>query len=157
MQIQRTSQVIIVVVIGLSLLAIGCALRSLYLRNLQQRAYETRIECMRMADQLAAGSDRLTAVVRAYAATGDRRWPLLQRLRIGSDRGPDPQQKDMGRFKKLAPDGNLVLRRGIWNFVGRTTVIPASFRPTRIPELPNARLETVFDANPKNMPNSQTG
>jgi PAS domain S-box-containing protein len=98
MRIQRTSQIITVGVILLTALSIACAFISLHLRGLQERAYETRRESLRMADQLAAGSDRLTAAVRGYAATGDRRYYEAFQRELNVDRTRD---KALDRLKEL--------------------------------------------------------
>src|SRR5580765_7902869 len=74
MRIQRTSQTITLAIGGLSVAAIVCALWSRSLRNIQERAYEDRRKMFNFTEQLAAGSDRLTAAVKAYAATGDVRY-----------------------------------------------------------------------------------
>src|SRR5688572_17167352 len=74
MRIQRTSRVITVSVIVLSLLTIACALVSHRYRTMQERNYAARRMSASMMAQLAGGSDRLTNAVRAYAATGDRRY-----------------------------------------------------------------------------------
>src|SRR5262245_31061004 len=73
MRIQRTSQIITVAIIASSALAIACELISRNYRAIEGAAYETRRRMFNFTEQLAGGSDRLTASVRAYAATGDRR------------------------------------------------------------------------------------
>ena len=98
MRIQRTSQIITAGVLVLTALCIVCAFISLHLRGLQERAYETRRESLRMADQLAAGSDRLTAAVRGYAATGDRRYYDAFQKELTVDRTRD---KALDRLKQL--------------------------------------------------------
>jgi len=74
MRIQRTSQVITISVIALSALSIACALIARQLRREQEESYERRRLMSGYINQLALGSDRLTAAVRAYAATGDSRY-----------------------------------------------------------------------------------
>ena len=74
MRIKQTSQWITVGVVILSVVTIACALVARQFRTVQEGAYETRLEALRLADQLADGSDRLTTAVRAYAATGERRY-----------------------------------------------------------------------------------
>ena len=64
MRIQRTSQIITASVIALSALSIACGLLARHYRELQDQAYERRRMMLRFADQLALGSDRLTAAVR---------------------------------------------------------------------------------------------
>jgi two-component system, sensor histidine kinase and response regulator len=74
MRIKQTSRLVTASVIALSVVTIPCALISRQFRIKQESAYATRIEALRMTDQLADGSDRLTAAVRAYAATGQRNY-----------------------------------------------------------------------------------
>jgi len=74
MRIQRTSRVITVSVVLLSLLTIACALVSMRYRTMQERNYAARRVAQRMMTQLAGGSDRLTNAARAYAATGEHRY-----------------------------------------------------------------------------------
>jgi signal transduction histidine kinase/DNA-binding response OmpR family regulator/HPt (histidine-containing phosphotransfer) domain-containing protein len=74
MRIQRTSQLITVAIIALSVLAIACALVARSYRIIQEQSYEDRRKMFNFTEQLAGGSDRLTSAVRAYAATGERRF-----------------------------------------------------------------------------------
>ena len=73
----------------LSLLAIACAAVSRHYRVVQEQAYETRRKMFNLTEQLAGGSDRLTAAVRAYAATGDRRYYDAFRQELNVDRNRD--------------------------------------------------------------------
>ena len=84
MRIQRTSQIIIVVVIGLPLPAVGCALRSLFLRNLRGQVYETRRESLQMAGQLNAGGNQPHGVANHFHAVNSdcRRCQLHQGISI---------------------------------------------------------------------------
>jgi len=80
MRIQRTSQLITIAITLLSVLAIGCALWSRQYRLVQEQAYELRRKMFNYTEQLAGGSDRLTAAVRAYATTGDpQHYAIFQR------------------------------------------------------------------------------
>lgn len=89
MRIQRTSQIITVTVIVLSVFAIVCAIVSRQYRIIQERTYETRRKMFNYTEQLARGSDRLTATVRAYAATGDRRHYNAFQRELLEDRNRD--------------------------------------------------------------------
>ena len=89
MRIRQTSRLITVGVISFFAVTIACALVARQFRTMQEAAYATRFEASRMADQLAAGSDRLTAAVRAYAATGDRRYLDEFRRELRVDRTRD--------------------------------------------------------------------
>ena len=66
MLIKRTGRLITVSVVILSVITIAAALVSARLRMMQERAYATLLEAQRLAEQLAAGSDRLTAAVRRF-------------------------------------------------------------------------------------------
>ena len=89
MRIQRTSQIITAGIIALSLFAIACAAVSRHYRIVQEQAYETRRKMFNFTEQLAGGSDRLTAAVRAYAATGDRRYYDAFQQELTVDRNRD--------------------------------------------------------------------
>src|SRR5436190_10077031 len=94
MRIQRTSRIITYSVVTLSVLTIACALVSLEYRRLQERNYAKRRASAAMVAQLAAGSDRLTSAVRAYAATGDRRYydDFLRELEVDRTRDTAVEQ-----------------------------------------------------------------
>ena len=89
MRIQRTSQIITGGIIVLSVLAIACALWSRRYRIIQEGAYEERRKMFNFTEQLAAGSDRLTTAVRAYAATGDDRHYQAFQQELNVDRNRD--------------------------------------------------------------------
>jgi PAS domain S-box-containing protein len=74
MRIKQTSRLVTAGVVILSTVTIACALVSRQFRTMQEHADATRLAAFRAAAQLAEGSDRLTAGVRAYAATGERRY-----------------------------------------------------------------------------------
>jgi len=65
MRIQRTSHVITVAVVLLSLLAIACTMVARHYRVVEAQAYEARRRMFNFTEQLARGSDQLTAAVRA--------------------------------------------------------------------------------------------
>jgi hypothetical protein len=89
MRIQRTSQIITIGIIVLSMLAIGCALWSRYYRILQEESYEERRKMFNLTAQLANGSDRLTGAVRAYATTGDHKYYEAFQQELNVDRNRD--------------------------------------------------------------------
>ena len=98
MRIKKTSQFITVSVVILSGLTVGCALAANQVRVLRENADETRSNAMRLADQLAAGSDRLTAAVRAYAATGDGRYVEAFNKELKVDRSRDIAVEQLQRL-----------------------------------------------------------
>jgi signal transduction histidine kinase/DNA-binding response OmpR family regulator/HPt (histidine-containing phosphotransfer) domain-containing protein len=89
MRIQRTSQIITVAIVALSLLAIACAFVSRHYRIIEGQSYEKRRKMFNYTEQLARGSDRLTSAVRAYAATGDRRHYDAFQRELNEDRNRD--------------------------------------------------------------------
>src|SRR4051794_27568247 len=73
MLIQRTSRLITICVVSLSVLTTVCAFVAFEYRSMQERNYAARRIALNTIPKLAAGSDHLTNSARAYAATGDRR------------------------------------------------------------------------------------
>jgi signal transduction histidine kinase/CheY-like chemotaxis protein len=114
MRIQRTSRIITLSVVLLSLLTIACALVSLRYRTLQERNYATRRLATNMMTQLAGGSDRLTNAVRAYAVTGDRRYydDFVRELKV--DRTRDRAVEQL-RQLELDPRERALLTRAKQN------------------------------------------
>ena len=89
MRIQRTSRIITVSVTLLAALTIVSALISLYYRALQEEQYAARRIALKAIPQLAGAIDRLTAAVRGYAATGDRRYYEDFQRELNVDRAQD--------------------------------------------------------------------
>jgi signal transduction histidine kinase/DNA-binding response OmpR family regulator/HPt (histidine-containing phosphotransfer) domain-containing protein len=110
MRIQRTSQIITVVIVVLSLLAIVCAFWSRYFRGIQEQAYETRRKMFNLTEQLANGSDRLTAAVRAYAATGDRRHYEAFQRELNVDRNRDVAVEGLRQLGLTAEEEGFINR-----------------------------------------------
>ncbi len=74
MRINEASKAIIGVVILLYGIALLTGVLSSYYLNKRGQALENRYEVLKAMDMLADGSDILTRLVRAYAATGDRQY-----------------------------------------------------------------------------------
>src|SRR5436190_19023159 len=110
MRIQRTNQIITVLIIASSVLAIACAFVSRHYWVTQERAYETRRKSFNFTEQLAGGSDRLTAAVRAYAATGDRRHYDTFQQELTVDRNRDIAVEGLMQLG-LAPTEQELLTR----------------------------------------------
>jgi PAS domain S-box-containing protein len=110
MRIQRTSQAITVAIIVLSGLAIACAAWSQYYRLIEAEAYEERRNMFHFTERLAAGSDRLTAAVRAYAATGDRRHHDAFQRELTVDRSRDTAVEGLHELGLLAEEVELLAR-----------------------------------------------
>ncbi len=102
MRIQRTSQIITVAIAVLSVAAIVCALWARWLRMAEERAYEERRKMFNYTEQLATGSDRLTAAVRAFAATADPRFRQAFQRELTIDRNRDEAAEGLRRLG-LAP------------------------------------------------------
>jgi two-component system sensor histidine kinase/response regulator len=89
MKIKRTSRIITVVVIFLSLIAVGFAAVARYYWIVSQQSYEARRKMSSYTDRLATGSDRLTDAVRAYAATGEKHYYDAFQKELKVDRNRD--------------------------------------------------------------------
>ncbi|HEY7162368.1 MAG TPA: hypothetical protein VH815_13970, partial [Acidobacteriota bacterium] len=89
MKIKRTSRIITLIVIILSLIAITLAAVARHYWIVAQKNYESRRRMSSFSDQLTAGSDRLTNAVRAYAATGDKRYKKDFDDEVNIDRNRD--------------------------------------------------------------------
>src|SRR5262245_56941144 len=110
MRIQRTSQIITVGIFVLSVLAIVCAFWARYYRGIQEQVYETRRKMFNLTAQLAAGSDRLTAAVRAYAATGDRHHYDMFQKELTMDRNRDEAVEGLHKLGLMAEEEALIKR-----------------------------------------------
>jgi signal transduction histidine kinase/DNA-binding response OmpR family regulator len=108
MRIQRTSQLITIAIIVLSVLAIGCGLLARYYLTIQERAYEDRRKMFNYTEQLAAGSDRLTSAVRAYAATGERRYYEAFERELNVDRTRDIAVEGLHQLGLLPSELQLI-------------------------------------------------
>ena len=108
MRIQRTSQVITAGVVALMLVTLGCVLGLNRLRAVAEARSATQVEALLMADQLAAGSDRLTAAVRGYAATGDERYLEAYQKELNVDRTRDLAVARLGELG-ITPDERSLL------------------------------------------------
>jgi HAMP domain-containing protein len=108
MRIKETSRFITVGVVILSAVTIACALVSRQFRTMQEVAYATRLEALRMADQLADGSDRLTAAVRAYAATGERTYLDDFQRELKVDRTRDKAVERLNQMALTASELSLL-------------------------------------------------
>ena len=110
MRIQRTSQFITAGIILLSAVAIACALVARRYKIFQDQFYETRRQMFNFTEQLAAGSDRLTAAVRAYAATGDRRHYDAFQKELTVDRNRDVAMESLRHLGLRQDEFDLLTR-----------------------------------------------
>jgi PAS domain S-box-containing protein len=88
MRLQRANRFVTIVVASLSLASVACVLVSGYFRHRQETALNARTQSLLLSNQLAAGSDKLTAAVRGFAATGDPRYhdAFWWEVRVGRSR-----------------------------------------------------------------------
>ena len=110
MKIKHASQVITVAIVIFSLLAIVCVLLSRHSWIVAQRANDTCRNMLADADRLAAGSDRLTGAVRAYAATGDRHHYDEFQRELHVDRNRDRALEQLRRAGLSDDEQELVTR-----------------------------------------------
>jgi PAS domain S-box-containing protein len=137
MRIQRTSHVITVAVVLLSLLAIACTMVARHYRVVEAQAYETRRRMFNFTEQLARGSDRLTAAVRAYSATADpRHFDAFQR-ELTVDRNRDVAVEGLKQLD-LQPDELELLSRAKRNSDALVHLEDEAFAAVKRSDLPGA-------------------
>ncbi len=110
MRIQKANRAITLVVVPLALLAAASTLLQRHFREVQMQAHETEKESLLMAAMLRFGSDRLTAAVRAYAATGDAQFreEFLQEVNV--DRSRDKAVERLKEIGLLPEEMELIER-----------------------------------------------
>ena len=107
MRIQTTTRTITCILVPLAVLATVSTLLQRHFHEEQMRAHEVEKEALLAADQLRAGSDRLTGAVRAYAATGDQKFRDEFQQEVTVDRSRD---KALEKLKELGlPPKELAL------------------------------------------------
>ena len=109
-RIQRTSQVITITIAALSAVAIACAIANRQYRIAQEQVYESRRKMFNWTEQLARGSDLLTAAVRAYAASGDRRHYDAFRKELNVDRNRDAAVDGLRRLDLTRDEREMIAR-----------------------------------------------
>ena len=109
-RIQRTSQVITFAIAALSAVSIACAFVNRHYRMAEERVYESRRKMFNLTEQLARGSDLLTAAVRAYAATGDRRHYDAFRKELNVDRNRDAAVEGLRRLDLTRDERDMIAR-----------------------------------------------
>jgi len=92
----------------LSVLAIACALVARSYRIIQEQSYEDRRKMFNFTEQLAGGSDRLTSAVRAYAATGERRFYEAFERELTVDRNRDIAVEGLRQLGLLPSELQLI-------------------------------------------------
>src|SRR4051812_28099341 len=110
MRIQRTSQALTITLIVLSTVAVALTFWSRHYRFEQEAAYETRRKMFNYTEQLAAASERLTGLARAYATTGDRRYLNAFQQEYNVDRNRDVALQGLRQLGLSARETDLVMR-----------------------------------------------
>src|ERR1700758_5450392 len=87
MRLQRANRIVTILVASLSLVSVACVLVSGYFRNRQATALNARTQSLLLSIQLAAGTDKLTAAVRGFTASGDSRYRDAFRREVSVERG----------------------------------------------------------------------
>jgi two-component system sensor histidine kinase/response regulator len=110
MKIKRTSQIITLLIIILSLIAISFAAVARHYWMASGKAYEDRRKMFALSEQLANGSDRLTNAVRAYATTGEKRYyeEFEQELKV--DRNRDRAVEELQKLGLTEQERELITR-----------------------------------------------
>jgi signal transduction histidine kinase/CheY-like chemotaxis protein/HPt (histidine-containing phosphotransfer) domain-containing protein len=109
-KIKHASRNITVAIVLFSLLAIAFAELAWRSWIVAQQAQEVRQQALADIERLAAGSDRLTGAVRAYAATGDPRHAAAFQQELNVDRNRDLALESLRRLGLTADEQELLTR-----------------------------------------------
>lgn len=142
MRIKRTSQILTVGIILLSVLAFVCTFWSRHYRLAQEQFYDTRRKMFNFTEQLARGSDQLTTSVRAYAATGDDRHYSAFQRELNIDRNRDLAVEGL-RQLDLTPQEHDLLNRAKRNSDSLVNLENQAMAAVRSNNLPRA-VQIVF-------------
>ncbi len=110
MRLQRANRIITILVASLSLASVACVLASGYFRHRQVSALNARTQSLQLTNQLAVGTDKLTAAVRGFAATGDSRYRDEFIREIRDERGRDHAVEGLQALG-LTPGENELISR----------------------------------------------
>jgi two-component system sensor histidine kinase/response regulator len=110
MRLQKANRFVTVVVASLSLTSVACVLVSGYFRHRQEIALNARTQSLLLSNQLEAGSDKLTAAVRGFAATGDPRYHDAFRWEVRVGRSRDRAVDGLQALALTAEENELVAR-----------------------------------------------
>lgn len=108
MKIKRTSRIITVLILTVSLLAIGFAGGARYYWIVSQQAYEARRTMFDSIEQLARGSDRLTNSTRAFVTTQDERYRDEFFKELNFDRNRDVAVSRLQKVRMTAREQDLL-------------------------------------------------
>jgi PAS domain S-box-containing protein len=110
MRLRKANRFVTIVVVSLSLTSVACVLVSGYFRHRQENALNARTQSLLLSNQLEAGSDKLTAAVRGFAATGDPRYhdAFWWEVRVGRSR--DRAEEGLQALALTPEENELVTR-----------------------------------------------
>ena len=110
MRIQKANRIITIFAASLSLASVACVLVSGYFRHQQATALNARTQSLLLSIQLAAGTDKLTAAARGFAATGDPHYRDAFRREIGVERNRDRAVDGLQALGLTQEENELVSR-----------------------------------------------
>jgi len=108
--IRRQSRNLVLFLGFLTLVTVACGFEALRLRSLQEEAFSQREEALRLADQLAFGSDRLTNAVRGYAASGEQLYLDEFHRELNEDRNREVAVERLNKLGLSAAEKELLRR-----------------------------------------------
>ena len=110
MRLQRANRIITIFVASLSLASVACVLVSGYFRHRQATALNARTQSLLLSIQFATGTDKLTAAVRGFAATGDSRYRDAFLGELGVERSRDRAVEGLRSLGLTREENDLVSR-----------------------------------------------
>jgi PAS domain S-box-containing protein len=110
MRLQRANRIITILVASLSLASVACVLVSGHFRHRQATALNARTQSLLLSNQLAAGTDKLTAAVRGFAAKGDPRYREVFRREVRVERSRDRAVEGLQALGLTKEENELVSR-----------------------------------------------
>ena len=110
MRLQRANRIITILLASLSLASVACVLVSGYFRHRQATTLNARTESLLLSNHLAAGSDKLTAAVRGFAATGDPQYRDVYWREVRVDRSRDRAVEGLQLLGLTQEENELVSR-----------------------------------------------
>jgi signal transduction histidine kinase/HPt (histidine-containing phosphotransfer) domain-containing protein len=136
-KIKHASQVITVAIVLFSLLAITSVELARRSWIVAEQAQDVRRQMLADTERLAAGSDRLTGAVRAYAATGDPRHIAAFKQELNVDRNRDLAVESLRRLG-LTEDEQELLTRAKRNSDGLVALEDQAFAAVERGDTPEA-------------------
>jgi two-component system sensor histidine kinase/response regulator len=110
MRLQRANRIITILLASLSLASVACVLVSGYFRHRQATTLNARTQALLLSNHIAAGSDKLTAAVRGFAATGDPQYRDVYWREVRVDRSRDRAVEGLQLLGLSQEENELVSR-----------------------------------------------